>query len=99
MAGSDRDQESWVSGVVVLSVTAHPDRIAVDIFGGDSGVVGSIEYRPDRRTFHDTLMTLVYWQEHQTPLTYLCRRGVASLRDERAIFEEAWGTESSGPGA
>ncbi|HEX2848973.1 MAG TPA: hypothetical protein VHN98_00400 [Acidimicrobiales bacterium] len=41
-------------------------------------------------------MTLRCRQLHGTPLTYRCRDGVASLRDERDLFAEAW---ANGAGA
>ena len=71
------------------------EEIVVDIYGGDRGVVGTILYRPETADHHrDTLATLLFWKERDTPLTYLCRDGVASLRDEEAVFRAAHGSDA-----
>ena len=81
--------------VRLLAVHADGDEIAADIYGGDRGLVGTVVYRPDGGDlYRDVLLTLLFWKERGTPLTYVCRNGVASLRDEAAVFEASLGGDS-----
>ncbi|HVM06964.1 MAG TPA: hypothetical protein VM345_00755 [Acidimicrobiales bacterium] len=86
----DADGPSWAHNVRLLAVNHDGEQIAVDIYGGDRGLVGTVLYRPETSSaYRDVLATLLFWKERRTPLTYLCRDGVASLRDDEASFREA----------
>lgn len=80
----------WAHNVRLLAVRDDGEEITVDIYGGDRGVVGTVLYRPETREHYaDVLATLLFWKERGTPLTYVCREGVASLRDDVAAFRAA----------
>jgi len=82
----------WAHNVRLLAVREDGDEIAVDIYGGERGVVGTVLYRPETADhYRDVLATLLFWKERGTPLTYVCRDGVASLRDDEAAFRAAMG--------
>ena len=95
---------AWAPNVRLLAVDADGERIAVDIYGGDNGMVGTVVYVPATGdAYRDTLATLLFWKERGTALTYVCHEGVASLRDEEAAFAAAMGldgtSEADGPTA
>ena len=86
---------TWAHNVRLLAVREDGGSITVDIYGGDRGLVGTVLYRPESPDgYRDVLATLVFWKERGTPLTYVCRDGVASLRDEEAAFRAALGSDS-----
>lgn len=85
-------EPAWAHNVRLLAVDADGHEIAVDIYGGERGIVGTVLYRPETpESYRDVLATLLFWKEKGTSLTYLCRDGVASLRDELASFRSALG--------
>ncbi|HEX7168414.1 MAG TPA: hypothetical protein VF230_15650 [Acidimicrobiales bacterium] len=91
---------AWAHNVRLLAIDADGEQIAVDIYGGENGIVGTVVYTPEAGdAYRDTLLTLLFWKERGTPLTYVCREGVASLRDEQAAFAAAMGGEASDPSA
>lgn len=95
MASFSDGSPTWARNVRLLTVRDDGEEIVVDIYGGDRGVVGTILYRPESPDRHrDTIATLQFWKERGTPLTYLCRDGVASLRDEEAAFRAAHGADA-----